>query len=109
MELLREEDVDRAVETLEAILQSESRNPYAAFFLGEAWFAKQSWDKALRGYVRALELRPDYLGAMLGAGHTLRMMGRLDQAIRMARQILSRSEGQSGWAVLAWAGPLPTW
>ena len=92
VELLREDEVDRAVETLETILRDDSRNPYAAFFLGEAWFAKQVWDKALRGYVRALELRPDYLGAMLGAGHALRMMGRLDQAIRMARQILSRQK-----------------
>ena len=92
MEALREGDADEALPLLEEAIRVDSRNPYAAFFLGEAWFAKQGWDKALRAYVRALELRPNYLGAMLGAGHALRMMGRLDHAIRMARQILGQQK-----------------
>ena len=91
-ELLREGEIEAAVTALESILQDHSRNAYAAFFLGEAHFAAQRWNKALKAYVRALELQPDYLGAMLGSGHSLRMLGRLDHAIRMAREVLARKK-----------------
>jgi cytochrome c-type biogenesis protein CcmH/NrfG len=89
-ELLREGENERAIATLEGVLRDDSENAYAAFFLGNAHFEKERWDKALKAYVRALELAPDYLGAMIGAGHALRMKGELDRAIRMGNAVLSR-------------------
>jgi cytochrome c-type biogenesis protein CcmH/NrfG len=89
-ELLREGEADRAIALLEDVLRDDSENAYAAYFLGAAQFEKERWDKALKAYVRALELAPDYLGAMIGAGHALRMKGELDRAIRMGNAVLER-------------------
>jgi tetratricopeptide (TPR) repeat protein len=41
--------------------------------------------------VKALEIAPGYLGAMVNLGHTLRLLGRHDEAIRLGREILARS------------------
>jgi len=92
VELLREGDVAAAIEALSAVLAADSENKYACFYLGSAHFQNEALEKSLKAYLRALELSPEYLGAMVGAGHTLRMMGRLDQSIRMARQALARSK-----------------
>src|SRR5690349_9997161 len=48
--------------------------------------------KAMKAYLRAIELAPEYTGAMVGLGHTLRMLGRLDDAIKSGREVL-RHEG----------------
>ncbi|HEY8432779.1 MAG TPA: tetratricopeptide repeat protein, partial [Sandaracinaceae bacterium] len=56
-----------------------------------AHFEKGNFEKAMKAYVLALERAPDYLGAMVNLGHTLRMLGRYDQALRMGRQVLARS------------------
>jgi tetratricopeptide (TPR) repeat protein len=45
--------------------------------------------------VKALELVPTYLGAMVHAGHTLRMLGRYQEAIRLAHEVLARLPGDS--------------
>jgi cytochrome c-type biogenesis protein CcmH/NrfG len=91
MELLGEGSVDLAIEELERVCLSDPRNEHALFFLGNALFEKESWDRALKAYLTVLELRPDHLGAMVATGHTLRMMGRGEQALRMARQAQARA------------------
>lgn len=91
-ELLAEGEAARAVQVLEALLLREPKNEYACFFLGAARFELGDYSKALRGYVSALEIVPEYLGAMVGAGHALRMLGRHDQAIRMGQQVLARQK-----------------
>lgn len=87
-ELLNEGQVEQAVRELTRVTEAEPDNEYAHFFLGNAYFEREEWDRALKCYVRALELAPRYLGAMVGAGHALRMMARYAQAIRMAKQAL---------------------
>lgn len=85
-ELAREGLFDEAIEELERLCADEPENEYAFFFLATAHYEKQSLEKALAAYVRALELRPAYLGARVGAAHTLRLLGRIDQSFRMARE-----------------------
>lgn len=87
-ELLHEGQVEEAVRELTRVAEIDPDNEYAHFFLGNAYFDRDEWDRALKCYVRALELAPRYLGAMVGAGHALRMMTRYAQAIRMAKQAL---------------------
>ena len=99
-ELAREGHVDEAIEDLERLCIEEPHNEYAFFFLGSAHYEKQGFDKALKAYVTALELHPTYLGAMLGAAHTLRLMGRTDQAFRMAKQAEARAADDSDVAYL---------
>lgn len=91
-ELIAEGEPERAVHELEELIKREPKNEYGYFFLGAAHFVLRDYAKALRAYVTALELVPSYFGAMLGAGHTLRMLGRYEQAIRMGQQVLARDK-----------------
>ena len=91
-ERLREGDTDGAIDELERLVGEQPDNEYAYFFLGSAHFEKGAFAKAMKAYVLALELSPQYVGAMVHLGHTLRMLGRYDQALRMGRQVLARDK-----------------
>lgn len=88
-ELLRDGDADASIRELERVIELDPRNEYAFFFLGSAHFEKGAFDKALKAYLEALQIAPKYLGAMVSVGHALRMLGRHQESIRMARQILA--------------------
>jgi tetratricopeptide (TPR) repeat protein len=90
-ELLREGDADAAVDELERVIAADANNEYAFFFLGSAHFEKARFEKAMKAYLRALEIAPGYLGALVHLGHTLRMMGKHGEALRVGREALERS------------------
>jgi tetratricopeptide (TPR) repeat protein len=92
-ELLSEGNYAEALEALRVLAAREPDNEYAHYYLGCAHYELEQFDKALKCYVRALELVPTYLGAMVHAGHTLRMLGRYNEAIRMAHEVLARAPG----------------
>lgn len=92
MELLHTGELDRAIAELLRVIREDPRNEYAFYFLGHAYFEKEAYPEALKSYVEALTLAPEYLGAMLGAGQTLRMMGEHDRAIRMGQRVLQNRE-----------------
>ncbi len=89
-ELVREGELDAAIIELERVIEDDPDNPYGYYFLGAAHFEKGNFEKAMKAYVLALDRAPDYLGAMVSLGHTLRMLGRYDQALRMGREVLAR-------------------
>src|SRR5262249_12618193 len=78
-ELLREGDHDAAIVEAERVLATNPKNEYAWFFLGGAHFEKGEHTQALKAYVKALEVAPHYTGALVSLGHTLRVLGRLDE------------------------------
>ena len=88
LELLQAGEPDRAIDELLRVVRSDPDNEYAFFFLGQAYFEKEAYPEALKSYVQALTLAPRYVGAMIGAGQALRMMGEYDRAIRMGRRVL---------------------
>lgn len=88
IELLRAGDTEQAIDELLRVVRDDPENEYAYHFLGHAYFEKEAFPEALKSYVEALRLAPDYVGAMVGAGQTLRMMGEYDRAIRLGRRIL---------------------
>ena len=88
MELLHSGETDQAIDELLRVARNDPKNEYAFHFLGHAYFEKEAYPEALKSYVEALKLAPDYFGAMLGAGQTLRMMGEYDRAIRMGQRVL---------------------
>ncbi|NLY93454.1 MAG: tetratricopeptide repeat protein [Myxococcales bacterium] len=90
IERLAEGDVEGAIEELTRVIAEDPKNEHAYFFLGQAYYEERSYEKALAAYVKALELAPDYLGAMIGAGQTLRLLGQHERALRMGREILKR-------------------
>ena len=91
-ELIVDHQPERAVEVLEALIAADPSNEYAYFFLGSAHYELRHYEKALAAYVTALKLAPTYVGAMINAGHTLRMLGRYDHAIRMAHEVQARQK-----------------
>lgn len=91
-ELIAEGELDHAVSELKALIERDPGNEYAHFHLGSAYYEQHDYPRALTAYVRALEIAPGYLGAMINAGHTLRLLGRYTQAIRMAQQVLARDK-----------------
>jgi len=88
-ELVREGEYAQAVAWLTALIEREPRNEYAHFFLGCAYFEQEQYSKALRPYLSAVEIAPRYVGALNHLGHTLRMLRRYDEAIRLGHQILA--------------------
>ncbi len=90
-ELLREGENDAAVVELERVIVADPDNEYAFFFLGSAHFERGRFDKAMKAYMRALEIAPTYLGALVHLGHTLRMIGKHGEALRIGRVALERS------------------
>lgn len=91
-ELVAEGEYDEALRLLGAVLQAHPDNEYAHYYAGAAHYEKGDFVKALRSYLSALERAPRYLGAMVNAGHTLRMLGRYGEAIRMGKQALAVAE-----------------
>jgi tetratricopeptide (TPR) repeat protein len=94
-ELVSEGEYDQALIVLHELLALEPDNEYAYYYLGCAHFELEQYDRALKSYVKALELAPTYIGAMLHAGHTLRMLGRYQEAARMGQHILVRAPGDA--------------
>ncbi len=90
VELLQEGSTELAAEQLLGLIRGggQEENEYAHYILGNAYFELDSWEPALKCYVRALELQPEYIGAMVGCGHALRQLGRFDDSIRMGRRAL---------------------
>jgi tetratricopeptide (TPR) repeat protein len=94
-ELIAEGDYAGAVSVLTDAIESNPQNEYAYFYLGAAYYELEDFARALKSYVKALELVPGYLGAMVNAGHSLRMLGRYDEAMRMGQQVLARAADDS--------------
>lgn len=90
IELLHAGELDQAIDELLRVVHEDPNNEYAFQFLGHAYFQSEAYPEALKSYVEALKLAPDYVGAMVGAGQTLRMMGEYDRAIRMGQRVLQK-------------------
>jgi tetratricopeptide (TPR) repeat protein len=90
-ELVAEGDYEAAVHVLTDLIETQPDNEYAYFYLGAAYYELEDYPRALKAYVKALEVVPGYVGAMVNAGHTLRMLGRYEEAIRMGQQVLARA------------------
>lgn len=91
-ELIAEGNSEEAVRVLTQLVQDQPLNEHAWFFLGAAHYELTRYDQALAAYVKALEVKPLFIGAMINAGHSLRMLGRHEQAIRMGHEVLKRDK-----------------
>jgi tetratricopeptide (TPR) repeat protein len=94
-ELIADGDCEQAVKVLSQLVTEQPDNEHAYYYLGAAFYEQGDYIKALKAYVSALELAPGYIGAMVHAGHTLRMLGRHQEAIRMGQQVLARAPNDS--------------
>lgn len=92
VEMMREGDHDGALRELGAAIDRDPTNAYAHFFVGAVHYEREDFEPARRAYEEALKHAPDYLGAIVGLGHALRNLGRLDEALRTGERALQASE-----------------
>lgn len=91
-ELVSEGEYTAAIAALTEVVAREPDNPYALFFLGAALFETGDLQRALKAYLAALQVRPEYLGALIGAGWALHSMGRYREAVKVGRQLLLKAK-----------------
>jgi tetratricopeptide (TPR) repeat protein len=91
-ELVSEGDYVGAVVLLNEVVSREPDNPYALFFLGAALFETADFARALKAYLEALRVRPEYGGALVGAGWALHSLGRYREALKVGRQLLLKNK-----------------
>jgi len=91
-ERIREGELEAALAGLQALIQRDPENPYGFHFLGSAFFESKDFAKALKAYLTAVELKPDYVGSLMGAGWSLHSLGRYRDALRVGRQVLLKSK-----------------
>ncbi len=89
VEMLSVGELPEAVVELERVIAHTPDNELAHYYLGNALFEQEQYERALRGFVRALELAPRFVASMVGAGQTLRFLGEHDKALRIAREALA--------------------
>jgi Flp pilus assembly protein TadD len=92
-ELLHEERFVEAMAELRRVLQQDSRNPYAYYFLGIAFFESGEVEAARDAYLACIKLAPRHLGAHVALCHVLRMTGDLRGALRDGMAALSLAPG----------------
>ena len=88
IELLRTGEHEAATTALLEVIERDPQNTYAQLFLGHAFFEREDYARALKCYVAAIELSPRHIGAMIGAGQSLRFLGDHARALRMGNQVL---------------------
>ncbi len=90
-EYLLEKEFETALKLLRDVIQNHPSNPYAYNYLGVAFFELKQYEAAKDAYVAATKLAPDYLGARISLSHSLRLLGRIEEAIIEAKESLEQS------------------
>jgi cytochrome c-type biogenesis protein CcmH/NrfG len=91
-ELMGEGEYRAAIDELSRVVEQQPENHYALFFLGSALLESGEPARALKAFVSALSLQPDYPGALIGAGWALHTLGRFREGVRVGRQVLAKSK-----------------
>lgn len=81
-ELLGEERFHEALAALRDVIKADAKNPYAFFFLGQAFYEVGEVEPSRDAYRKCLELAPQHLGARIALSHTLRKIGHHRDAIK---------------------------
>ena len=106
VELLHEERYREALDVLHTILKADPKNPYAFFFLGQAFYEVGEIEPSRDAYRAALVLAPGHLGARIALTHVERKLGRHREAIKEGMIALEQApmDGDALYAVgLAYA------
>lgn len=88
IELIQIGEFENALQELSTVAEVNPANEYAHYFLGVAYYELKDHSRALKCYVKAIDAKPHYIGAMIGAGQSLRLLGDHDRALRMGQQVL---------------------
>lgn len=91
VELLHEERFHEALTALRAVLSADPKNPYAFFFLAQAFYEVGEMEPARDAYRAALALAPKHLGARIALTHVERKLGRHREAIKEGMTALEQA------------------
>lgn len=99
--LLRRNELNASLEQVEALLQLEPKNPNYLLLKGSVLVRMGEHLPALDIYETILVNYPKQAGPQLNYGHTLKTVGRLDDAIKAYRKAidLSPSMGEAYWSL----------
>jgi tetratricopeptide (TPR) repeat protein len=99
--LFRRHELDAALEQVEKLLRAEPANPNYLILKGTILVRRGEHRPALEIYARILADYPRHAGAHLNYGHTLKTVGRLDDAIAAYRASieLSPGGGEAYWSL----------
>ena len=86
--LLDKGEVARAITELNSVVTRSPENPVAHYQLGRAHAARGEYEQARQQFVKASELRPDYLMARLALAQLQVTRGEFDAALKTAEQVL---------------------
>jgi tetratricopeptide (TPR) repeat protein len=80
-ELMHEERFREALEVLRDVIRADPDNPYAYFFLGQAFYEAGEMEPSRDAYRAVLRLAPKHLGARVALTHVLRKLGQAREAV----------------------------
>src|SRR5688572_6057482 len=87
-ELLVDRQWEPALELLRDVIKTDPMNPYAYHYVGTALYELGKIEPAKDAFEAAVKLAPEYRGARIGLAHVLRRLGRAEEAIVEAREVL---------------------
>ena len=87
---ISENDPNRAIAQLQAIVKQQPNLAQAHFSLGQAYFNREQFPQAESEFKRVLELQPENAGAHFNLGITLLNERRLDDAKAVFTQMLAQ-------------------
>lgn len=99
--LFRQHELDLAMREVDVLLKAEPNNPNYLIFKGTVLVRKGEHVAALALYEQLLKHYPKQSGAHLNYGHTLKTVGRVDEAVSSYRQsvALSPATGEAWWSL----------
>jgi tetratricopeptide (TPR) repeat protein len=99
--LMRRNDLERSLSEIETLLKSEPKNPAYLIVKGAVLARKADHLPALQIYEKLLKHYPRHATAQMYYGHTLKTVGRMDDAVRAYRTAidLSPSIGEAYWSL----------
>lgn len=92
---LSENEPDRAISQLQAIIRQQPNMVQAHFALAQAFFNKQRFDQAEGEFKRVLELQPNNSAAQFDLGLVYLSQKRADEAQKLFEQVLAKDAGNS--------------
>ncbi|HTS62598.1 MAG TPA: tetratricopeptide repeat protein [Candidatus Acidoferrales bacterium] len=91
--LLDKGDVAKALAELQAVVTRAPDNPVARFNLGRAHAARGEWEQARQQFMKAIELKSEYLIARLALAQLQIQRNEFDAALKTAEGILQIDRG----------------
>lgn len=86
---------EQASDALAQSVRRDAGNPFAQHALGHVLLRRGLAEQALAAFNKALVLRPDFLGAMLGRGDALAALGRTEEALTVYRRSADLAPGNA--------------